>query len=127
MIAGVYFQVLGALWYLLSIERETACWHITCQKQPGCVGSSFNCDDHSLGNHTFLTDSCPIHTPNTTDMPFDFVIFHDALKSGVVHSKDFPQKFFQCFWWGLRNLRFVHIRLFTIFILSFQNSFNENY
>ncbi|KAM4068791.1 hypothetical protein ACB094_12G039400 [Castanea mollissima] len=97
-------HVLGALWYLLSIERETACWHIACQKQPGCVGTSFNCDDHSLVNHTFLTDSCPINTPNTTDKPFDFGIFHDALESGVVHSKDFPQKFFQCFWWGLRNL-----------------------
>nr|POF10987.1 cyclic nucleotide-gated ion channel 1 [Quercus suber] len=98
-------HVLGALWYLLSIERETACWLIACQKQPGCVGSSFNCDDQSLGNRTFLTDSCPINTPNTTDMPFDFGIFRDALQSGVVHSKDFPQKFFRCFWWGLRNLR----------------------
>ncbi|KAK7845222.1 cyclic nucleotide-gated ion channel 1 [Quercus suber] len=98
-------RVLGALWYLLSIERETACWLIACQKQPGCVGSSFNCDDQSLGNRTFLTDSCPINTPNTTDMPFDFGIFRDALQSGVVHSKDFPQKFFRCFWWGLRNLR----------------------
>ena len=37
---------------------------------------------------------------------FNFGIFLDALQSGVVEtSTDFPQKFFYCFWWGLRNLR----------------------
>ncbi|GMN44440.1 hypothetical protein TIFTF001_013629 [Ficus carica] len=53
-------HVLGAFWYLFSIERETTCWQDAC------------------GN---------------------------ALQSGVVESStDFPQKFFYCFWWGLRNL-----------------------
>ncbi|KAK4571304.1 hypothetical protein RGQ29_029919 [Quercus rubra] len=94
-------HVLGAFWYLFSIERETACWHIACTKHIGCNPSSFKCQ-HSLGNHTFLNDYCSVEPPNTK--LFDFGIFLDALQSGTVASKDFPRKFAYCFWWGLRNL-----------------------
>ena len=104
---------MGAFWYFFSIQREMACWDIACENHPRCVHSSLNCD-HSSGNYTFLDDFCPIKTPNTT--LFDFGIYLDALQSGVAESTDFPQKFFQCFWWGLRNLRFAiaHVRNFTI-------------
>ncbi|KAK7853828.1 cyclic nucleotide-gated ion channel 1 [Quercus suber] len=97
-------HVLGAFWYFLSIERETACWHRACVDKE-CSESSFNCD-HSLGNYTFLNDVCNISPPNTTPNTtfFDFGIFLGALQSGVVQSKSFSEKFFQCFWWGLRNL-----------------------
>lgn len=63
------------------------------------------CDDDHTNFIKLLNDSCPIETPNTT--LFDFGIFHEALKSGVVESMDFPQKFFYCFWWGLQNLRYA--------------------
>nr|POE89415.1 cyclic nucleotide-gated ion channel 1 [Quercus suber] len=104
-------QVLGAFWYFLSIERETACWHRACVDKE-CSESSFNCD-HSLGNYTFLNDVCNISPPNTTPNTtfFDFGIFLGALQSGVVQSKSFSEKFFQCFWWGLRNLRFDKLNL----------------
>ncbi|XP_050285493.1 cyclic nucleotide-gated ion channel 1-like isoform X3 [Quercus robur] len=98
-------HVLGAFWYFLSIERETACWHRFCVKKE-CSKRSFNCD-HSLGNYAFLNDFCIISPPNTTTPDttfFDFGIFYGALNSGVVQSKNFSEKFFQCFWWGLRNL-----------------------
>nr|XP_023891978.1 cyclic nucleotide-gated ion channel 1-like [Quercus suber] len=94
-------HVLGAFWYFFSIQREMACWDIACENHPRCVHSSLNCD-HSLGNYTFLNDFCPIKTPNTT--LFDFGIYLEALQSGVAESTDFPQKFIQCFWWGLQNL-----------------------
>ncbi|XP_050254860.1 cyclic nucleotide-gated ion channel 1-like [Quercus robur] len=97
-------HVLGAFWYFLSIERETACWHRACEIHTGCIESSFKCDDrlHSLGNYTFLNDVCPINPPDKTR--FDFGIFLGALQSGVVQSKNFSEKFFHCFWWGLQNL-----------------------
>ena len=82
-----------------------ASWHIACTKHIGCNPSSFKCQ-HSLRNHTFLNDYCPVEPPNTT--LFDFGIFLNALQSGTVASKDFPRKFAYCFWWGLRNLRFAH-------------------
>ncbi|KAL8519467.1 hypothetical protein ACS0TY_010411 [Phlomoides rotata] len=95
-------HVLGASWYLLSIERETTCWLRTCRGQSGCREASFDCGgDHTQFSGTFNL-SCPIQTPNTT--LFDFGIFLNALQSDVVESKDFPQKFFYCFWWGLQNL-----------------------
>lgn len=94
-------HVLGAFWYLFSIERETACWKKACAKHPGCERYTLYCNEKNA-NNTFLTDSCPIENPDVKI--FDFGIFLDALNSGVVESKDFPQKFFFCFWWGLQNL-----------------------
>ncbi|KAH7841215.1 hypothetical protein Vadar_027174 [Vaccinium darrowii] len=94
-------HVLGAFWYLFSIERETACWKKACGNQTECVNSSVYCD-YSTGFKVFLNDSCPIQTPNVE--LFDFGIFLDALQSGVVGSVDFPEKFFYCLWWGLQNL-----------------------
>ncbi|XP_022714568.1 cyclic nucleotide-gated ion channel 1-like [Durio zibethinus] len=74
-------KALGALWYILAIERETTCWKKACANHIECVNGSFYCND-SLGNHTFINDSCPISTPNTK--LFDFGIFLDALQSGVL-------------------------------------------
>ncbi|CAN4085762.1 unnamed protein product [Withania somnifera] len=95
-------HVLGAFWYLFSIERESACWQRACGNSSACHHSSLYCDDDHSGFKTLLNSSCPIETPNTT--LFDFGIFLNALQSGVVESMDFPQKFFYCFWWGLQNL-----------------------
>ncbi|KAK7835763.1 cyclic nucleotide-gated ion channel 1, partial [Quercus suber] len=53
-----------------------------------------------------INNVCRINKPNTK--LFDFGIFLEALQSGVLESKDFPQKLFYCFWWGLQNLRFAH-------------------
>ncbi|KAG9128748.1 hypothetical protein Leryth_021728 [Lithospermum erythrorhizon] len=95
-------HALGAFWYLLSIEREVTCWEKACADDSACHHASLFCNvDHS-GFQQLLNASCPIQTPNATR--FDFGIFLDALNSGVVESRDFPQKFFYCFWWGLQNL-----------------------
>ncbi|KAK2996466.1 hypothetical protein RJ639_024939, partial [Escallonia herrerae] len=94
-------HVLGAFWYLFSVEREATCWQKACQNVFGCEHHSLFCDD-KVEFINVLNGSCPIQTPNTTE--FDFGIFLDALQSGVVGSTDFPQKFFYCFWWGLQNL-----------------------
>ncbi|XWS50387.1 hypothetical protein CRYUN_Cryun12cG0083500 [Craigia yunnanensis] len=94
-------HVFGAFWYLFSIEREYSCWKDACRNITGCNQRSFYCDDDSSFS-TLLNQSCPIQTPNTT--LFNFGIFLNALQSGVVESKDFPEKFFYCFWWGLQNL-----------------------
>ncbi|BAT78803.1 Cyclic nucleotide-gated ion channel 1 [Vigna angularis] len=97
-------HVIGAFWYLFSIERETTCWQDACRGNSTCNTEAMYCDNHQvLGSiSVFLNASCPILDQNTT--LFNFGIFLDALQSGVVESRDFPQKFFYCFWWGLRNL-----------------------
>lgn len=95
-------HVLGAFWYLFSIERATTCWTEACGKLPGCVHSSLYCDDQ-VHDTNFFSTSCPIQKENKT--AFDFGIFLPALQSGIVDSGEgFPQKLFYCFWWGLQNL-----------------------
>ncbi|CAI9775067.1 unnamed protein product [Fraxinus pennsylvanica] len=95
-------HVIGALWYLISVERETACWKEACRGQSACRHASLYCEADHTGFKQFLNNSCPIQESNGTS--FDFGIFLNALQSGVVGSTDFPQKFFYCFWWGLQNL-----------------------
>ncbi|CAI0449896.1 unnamed protein product [Linum tenue] len=93
-------QVLGAFWYLFSVERLTVCWKKACDANL-CDRVTLYCDG-PRGNLTFLNTSCPVN-PENADV-FNFGIFLDALQSGVVASHDFPKKLFYCFWWGLRNL-----------------------
>ncbi|KAK7385019.1 hypothetical protein VNO78_30726 [Psophocarpus tetragonolobus] len=99
-------HVVGAFWYLFSIERETTCWQEACQSNTVCNKADMYCNDYYLGGaskiSTFLNTSCPIQ--NEDKKLFNFGMFLDALQSRVVESRDFPQKFFYCFWWGLKNL-----------------------
>lgn len=95
-------HVLGAFWYLFSIERETTCWQKACKNQFACLHESLYCRDDHSGYKKFLNDSCPIETADPA--LFDFGIFLPALQSGVVQSENFLQKLFFCFWWGLQNL-----------------------
>ncbi|KAL3521623.1 hypothetical protein ACH5RR_019772 [Cinchona calisaya] len=95
-------HVLGAFWYLFSIERETTCWQNACANRTACIHASLFCSDDYMGFKQVLNVSCPIQTADPTR--FDFGIFFEALNSGIVESTDFPKKFFYCFWWGLQNL-----------------------
>ncbi|KAJ6359369.1 hypothetical protein OIU76_000991 [Salix suchowensis] len=97
-------HVIGAFWYLFSIERQTNCWRQACGTQETCRREHLFCDGAGgAGNLSFLDNRCPVTTPNET--VFNFGIFLDALQSGVVlSSTGFSDKFFYCFWWGLRNL-----------------------
>ena len=55
-----------------------------------------------------LSNNCPIKPKNTTEKPsLDFGIFQDAHESGVLSSDDFLKRLAHCFWWGLRNLRWL--------------------
>lgn len=102
--------MFGALWYLISVEREDRCWREACEKRrQGCDFRFLYCDENSNVINDFLTTSCPFIDPDdiTNSTVFNFGIFTDALKSGIIESDDFLKKFFYCFWWGLRNLRFA--------------------
>ncbi|KAL3524399.1 hypothetical protein ACH5RR_017233 [Cinchona calisaya] len=95
-------HVLGAFWYLFSIERETTCWLNACRNQYACIQTTVHCQEDRTGIKDMLNYSCPIQKPDSTR--FDFGIFLDALQSGIVESTNFPQKFIYCFWWSLQNL-----------------------
>nr|XP_011466570.1 PREDICTED: cyclic nucleotide-gated ion channel 1-like isoform X2 [Fragaria vesca subsp. vesca] len=94
-------HVLGAFWYLFSIQREIDCWGYAGRSDNRSDFSTF-CDESGLKNVTLIHILCPINPPDATK--FDFGIFLYALQSGMQGSTNFPQKLFQCFSWGLRNL-----------------------
>ncbi|XP_017618520.1 probable cyclic nucleotide-gated ion channel 14 [Gossypium arboreum] len=101
-------HVLGASWYLLSVERHVICWKSECKKET----SPLQCNPHYLDcgtlgdggrrkweNGTVVFTKC--HHDN--DISFDYGIFEIALTKQVL-SSSFLQKYFYCLWWGLQNL-----------------------
>ncbi|XP_008788856.1 cyclic nucleotide-gated ion channel 1 isoform X1 [Phoenix dactylifera] len=93
-------HVLGALWYLLAIERQDTCWRYACSKNK-CTATSLYCGGENKGNNDFLLAACPVSVANAS--AFDFGIYIFALQN-VVQSRNFLEKLFYCFWWGLQNL-----------------------
>ncbi|WOL02124.1 cyclic nucleotide-gated ion channel 1 [Canna indica] len=93
-------HILGALWYLLSIEREDTCWRKACIL-PDCTTEFLVCGRENSPSNILLATACPIDPANATI--FDFGIYLPSLQN-VVRSEKFLEKFFYCFWWGLQNL-----------------------
>ncbi|CAL5424202.1 unnamed protein product [Camellia sinensis] len=98
-------HVLGASWYLLSIERQEACWISACKLEKGsCQSAFFDCrrvndpDRNTWFQSTNITNVCD---PNSSSYPFG--IYSDAIKSNVTSSMFF-NNYFYCLWWGLNNL-----------------------
>ncbi|CAN6444405.1 unnamed protein product [Victoria cruziana] len=96
-------HVIGAFYYLLAIERQDTCWREACQSPlNACDLASLYCGKHDEGKtRSFLVNACPVNTDNG---PFDFGIYQSVLEADVVQSRNFPEKLFYCFWWGLQNL-----------------------
>ncbi|KAI7995359.1 putative cyclic nucleotide-gated ion channel 16 [Camellia lanceoleosa] len=68
-------QVLGASWYVLSIERQDSCWRQECRKEQ---------------NYT--------HSPSWS------LLFLDYAFTENVAASNFLEKYFYCLWWGMKNL-----------------------
>jgi cyclic nucleotide gated channel, plant len=105
-LASFLLQVLGALWYILAIQREDTCWREACNSQEGCDLASLYCGSTASGNNsTFLQDACPTDGDGADVDPI-FGIYLPALQN-VSQSSGFFQKLFYCFWWGLQNLWYI--------------------
>ncbi|KAF6167844.1 hypothetical protein GIB67_027622 [Kingdonia uniflora] len=98
-------HVLGACWYLLSIERQEACWKKICSRESiSCNYEFFDC--HNMNNPsriTWFNSSNIKEFCHPSSGLFAFGIYADALDFQVTSSK-FLNKYFYCLWWGLRNL-----------------------
>ncbi|WOL13871.1 cyclic nucleotide-gated ion channel 17 [Canna indica] len=103
-------HVLGASWYLLSVERQTTCWKSECRKENGTSGPScrpryLDCDylrqpdRQNWVNATQVFSNCD---PNN-NITFNYGIFAIAL-TNEAPSTQFIKKYFYCLWWGLQNL-----------------------
>ncbi|KAI3715023.1 hypothetical protein L6452_21988 [Arctium lappa] len=101
-------HIVGALWYILSVERNDTCWQIACEISNHDTNFLYCGNDHLPGygswsniSSSVLTEAC---TPDGDNPPFDFGIFQQALSSGIVSSRTFVSKYCYCLWWGLQNL-----------------------
>ncbi|XP_072151707.1 cyclic nucleotide-gated ion channel 18 isoform X3 [Setaria viridis] len=103
-------HVLGALWYLLSVERQYSCWMEVCNNEgssadsPSCVMGFLDCKSRenpmrqTWHNHSAIQKQCML-----PDAEYDYGLFADALnldRNGVA----FIDKYLYCLWWGFRNL-----------------------
>ncbi|CAN6238705.1 unnamed protein product [Urochloa humidicola] len=97
-------HVLGALWYLFSVQRQESCWREACRMEsPACQDMFFDCKAVG-GNRTVWYQLRNITSLCTTASGFyQFGIYGEALDAQIT-SSSFTQKYFYCFWWGLKNL-----------------------
>ncbi|KAL5206159.1 hypothetical protein ABZP36_034368 [Zizania latifolia] len=104
-------QVLGALWYLLSIERQYTCWVEVCTAENGTDSAIPKCYMNYLD---CKTASDPIrmdwHSRSNIDLQcrlpeakYPYGLFADALKLDL-DGVQFWDKYLYCLWWGFRNL-----------------------
>lgn len=96
-------HVLGACWYLLSIERQESCWRSVCGlANTSCRYDYFDCRWAQDPNRKSWYQSSNITNLCTPD-DYQFGIYGDAVTYDVTTSSFF-NKYFYCLWWGLRNL-----------------------
>ncbi|KAI4377664.1 hypothetical protein MLD38_015255 [Melastoma candidum] len=101
-------HVIGAAWYLLSVDRYTSCWKSICQKEnnPKCHREYLDCSNfqrperESWANVTNVFNFCD---PDNDASTFQYGIFEFAITKNVV-STIFLRKYFYCLWWGLQQL-----------------------
>ncbi|XP_073148294.1 cyclic nucleotide-gated ion channel 17-like isoform X2 [Henckelia pumila] len=103
-------HVLGAAWYVLSVDRYLSCWKSICKKEESptkCFLEYLNCDagdNEQQKRNVWISGTNVFKTCNPDESSyFNFGIFENAVKKQVV-SSSFVQKYFYCLWWGLQNL-----------------------
>ncbi|CAL5426517.1 unnamed protein product [Camellia sinensis] len=98
-------HVVGTCWYLLSIEREEACWRSLCdQYNTTCNYNFFDCSTMDDSNrNSWILSSNVTTLCNPSNPYYTWGIYGDAMRFGVT-SGHFFNKFFYCLWFGLRNL-----------------------
>ncbi|KAL2336172.1 hypothetical protein Fmac_010618 [Flemingia macrophylla] len=116
-------HVVGAFWYLFSVESRLRCWRKQLQNAKFNHKSFLSCGCDNPYVQRLLNSSCPLTDPqDIKDLEtFNFGMFIEALKYRVVESTTyFHHKFFYCFWAEcLQTSTYVGEIIFAIFIAVF--------
>jgi cyclic nucleotide gated channel, plant len=114
-------QVVGAIYYLLAVDRQKTCWETQCSiedrmnKLP-CDPKFLDCQyatsiqSQNWANSTDVFTKC---NDDSSSVSINYGIFIQAMQNGVL-TASFSEKYFYSLWWGLQQLTFV---LNTNFIL----------
>lgn len=105
-------HVVGASWYVLSIERQYQCWKMECRKEmnetrsPSCHPKFLDCSTLSNPERRFWVKTTRVITScdaTSDDKNFEFGMFSNAFTSEIASSR-FTEKYFYCLRWGLRGI-----------------------
>ncbi|CAN4088252.1 unnamed protein product [Withania somnifera] len=102
-------QVLGAIWYVMSIERHFSCWKDECVKKqkgsPDCNKDYFDCSSLSKPERQEWSETTEVFKKCDANNDIDFVfgMFKDA-NTEEVTSAGILDRYFYCLWWGLKSL-----------------------
>ncbi|XP_010548626.1 PREDICTED: cyclic nucleotide-gated ion channel 17 [Tarenaya hassleriana] len=100
-------HVLGAAWYILSVDRYTSCWKSRCRKEEGSLGCLLyylDCDSiYDSSQMTWAKVTNVFKSCDAQKGDFKYGIFENAITKNVVSSKFF-ERYFYCLWWGLQQL-----------------------
>ncbi|KAL6601416.1 hypothetical protein ACP70R_044636 [Stipagrostis hirtigluma subsp. patula] len=102
-------HVTGAIYYLLSIERQITCWDQQCRaesRNTSCSLRFISCENTgSSGYREWQSKTLIFSKCDATDnsITFNYGMFLSALSKGAI-STSFHEKYFFCLWWGLLQL-----------------------
>ncbi|KAI3771988.1 hypothetical protein L6452_03161 [Arctium lappa] len=97
-------HVLGAAWYLLSIDRHLSCWKSICKTERTCRPEYLDCSSINLTGYRNWANTTNVFKQCTADDDnFKYGIFQNAVQKNVI-SSNFYHKYFYCLWWGLQQL-----------------------
>jgi cyclic nucleotide gated channel len=102
-------KISGAWWYILSVQRQEACWRSACNSENsiGCENDFFDCrrvDEPPRLNWLHSTNVTNLCNPSATF--YQYGIYANAVSSNVIGSAFF-NKYFYGLWWGLQQLRYL--------------------
>lgn len=96
-------KVIGAMWYLLAIERQGLCWVEICDTEPECMHRYFDCRNVNFQpRETWFSNSNVSVTCADADN-FQYGLVEDSVRYSIA-SANFFKKYSYCLWWGLRGL-----------------------
>lgn len=113
-VCGLLVQVIGAAWYVASIQRQDECWKLECRKEmnkthsPSCQPIFLDCESldkperKAWLRRTHVLTNCDAFNDERN---FEFGMFADAFTDEVA-SAVFYEKYFYCLWFGLKSLRY---------------------
>ena len=116
ILGALSMQLVGSLWYLLSIKRQAVCWESECSAETGSINVTacsiryLDCESQNQivrqiwAQNTSVFQNCD---PNNNNSTFNFGLFQAVLSNQVVSIK-FLEKYLYCLWWGLQQLRYLH-------------------
>ncbi|KAL6979340.1 Protein CNGC15c [Sarracenia purpurea var. burkii] len=99
-------HVMGGCLYLLSVEREAACWRSVCdQSNSTCNYGFFDCGStmRSPGRDGWIQSSNVTNLCNPSNEYYPYGIYGEGVSSGVTNARFF-QRFFYSLWVGLKSV-----------------------